>query len=193
MLALSSRTEIQSIVEAELSSHRYRHTLAVMHQADELALHYSVDRDAARLAGLLHDFTKEWTVEKQLKTIRHSDTITIEEKTKILSGSPTLYHAVTGMLVARDRFGITDSDLLNSIRYHTTARPEMSTLEKIVYIADKTSLDRTYPEAESYRALSFQSLDECLFPLLRDIMRLVAERGTPISKETIDAYRAYQQ
>lgn len=191
MLARYSLTEIKQMVKEELSSHRYQHTLAVMEQADQLAAHYGADREAAKLAGLLHDCTKEWPLSKQLKTIRQSATIEQEEQARILSSSPHLYHAVTGMLVAQERFGIHHPEVLSSIRYHTTAREEMSLLEKIIYTADKTSSDRRYPEAKAYRKLSFQSLDQCLSYLLRDVIRVLTERGVPLSQETIEAHRAY--
>lgn len=175
-------------IRSRLSKHRYQHTLAVARQARKLAVHYGADVDKAVTAAMLHDITKEDSIQNQLKMLRDSDII--EES--FLMHHPGVFHAITGCWVATHVFSTTDPQILDGIRYHTTARAGMSLLEKIVYVADKTSSDRQYQEVVQYRLMSFEDLDRCLFLLIQSNMLWLLGQEQEISIDTFEAYHAYR-
>lgn len=182
--------EYRRLAKKQLGEKRYAHTLAVSRLAGELAQAYGEPVADAQMAGLLHDITKEMPVESQLQTIQKSDIL--YDKTLLLN--PNVYHALTAFLYARDVLGISNGNLLNAIRYHTTGRAGMSLLEKIVYVADAVSYDRTYAGVGQLRELAFENLNEAALEILRfNLEKLLAARQ-PIAVDTIFCYNdIYEQ
>lgn len=176
--------ELNHLVKSRLSQKRYQHTLAVVRLSEELAKRYDVSVENARIAAILHDITKEQGNEAQLQIIRESDIImnTVYENTH------NLYHGLTAYLYARDVLQIDNTDILNAIRYHTTARANMSILEKIIYVSDATSYDRSYKEVESLRKLSFEDIDTCMVKIIEFIIKDLLNRKSLIAGETIECY-----
>lgn len=154
--------KITEIVKDKLSSHRFEHTMAVCKLSKELARRYGVNEDYAALAALLHDYTKEESIEIQLKKIKESGIILDTASDKYVY----LYHGLTAYLFAKNELHIQNEDILNAIRYHTCGKANMSMLEKIIYVADACSYDRMYPEVETMRKLSFEDIDECMVQLI---------------------------
>ena len=119
-------------LETELAFGRFIHTMEVASTAANLAMCYGEDPAKAELAGLLHDCAKCMSLNKMLKICEKSGVpLSDIEKT---SGS--LLHSKAGAVLAACKYGVEDEDILNAIRYHTTGRPGMSLLEKIVFVAD---------------------------------------------------------
>jgi len=156
---------LRALAEKFLGEKRYAHTLAVARLARELALRHGADPQAAYQAGLLHDLMKERTVPELLQKIESSGILIDKEETPEQM-NPGALHALAGFCFARDELFITDEDVLNAVRYHTTGRAGMSLLEKVVFAADKYAYDRTYAGVESYRAMAFAGLDESLLAFL---------------------------
>lgn len=116
-----------------ISERRLKHTLGVAEAAKEIAkTHFpALDLKTVELAALMHDFTKEYSYEKQLELCRHYNIpLTDEEK-----GNPKLLHSKTGAMIASDRFGL-PSEACSAIYWHTTGRANMSPLEIVIYLAD---------------------------------------------------------
>ena len=67
---------------------------------------------------------------------------------------PGVLHGPLAAEVARVKLGVMDEDILNAIRYHTTLRAGASTLEKVVFVADKVALDPTAPDRSFLPALN---------------------------------------
>ena len=111
---------------------RYNHSLRVMETAEELAIIYGVSAKKTRIAAVLHDCGRLKDC-NNLKKQFDSRKIVLDRDTE---SNRNLHHAVLGRFIAYDNFCITDMDILNAVRYHTTGRPGMSLLEKIVYLAD---------------------------------------------------------
>ncbi len=172
------------ILSEKLSKSRYEHSVAVMERAEYLAELYDVDKEKAKLAGLLHDVMKDLESRMLLQFINESAIIlsVVEKK------SPPLWHAVGGFLYLKDVLNITDEDVLNAVRYHTTGRANMSDLEKVIYLADLTSDDRNYEDIQYVRKLSEESLNKgmryCIEYLIGDLIK----KGKMLHQDTVDCY-----
>lgn len=167
-----------------LSEYRRTHSLNVSAEAVRLAQKYGADVDKARLAGLLHDVTKETPDEIQLKIIEKGGIMLTELERR----SPKLWHAISGAVYIRDTLGIDDADIFNAVRYHTTARAGMSKLEKVIFLADFTSAERSYPDIDVIRRHAEASLEDgMLYGLRFTITRLVGREGL-VSPDALAAY-----
>ena len=167
-----------------LSEYRRVHSLNVAEEAVRYAEKYGGDAEKARLAGLLHDVTKETDNEKQLQIIQNGGIILTELEKR----SPKLWHAISGACYVRDVIGIDDEDIFNAIRFHTTARAGMSQLEKIIFLADFTSAERDYPDIDVIREHAENSIEEgMLYGIKFTISRLVG-RGDLVSPDALAAY-----
>jgi predicted HD superfamily hydrolase involved in NAD metabolism len=178
-----SLQEIEQNLQNRLSEKRYRHSLAVSECARNLALRYRSDPEKAAFSGLVHDVCKDEPEEKLLQMAQEFDII-LTESEKLC---PKLWHAVVGAAYV-GRYFTDDPDIINAVRYHTTARLNMSLLEKIIYVADCISADRTYPTVSKLRELSEVSLDSVIFEMTRITIAELAESGFPLHQDTVDAY-----
>lgn len=167
-----------------LSERRRVHSLNVADEAVRYAKKYGADVEKARIAGLLHDVTKETEGEIQLKFIEKGGIILTELERR----SPKLWHAISGACYVRDVIGIYDEEIFNAIRYHTTARAGMSLLEKIVFLADFTSAERDYPDIDVIRRYAEQSIEDGMLYGIKFTLSRLAGRGDMISPDALAAY-----
>lgn len=179
-----SLKQIDKVLKKNLSEHRYKHTLAVTKAAQSLAIRYGADIDKCKIAAMLHDITKEEDLHKQLQKIKKAD-IMIDN---VVLKSPQLYHSITASIYAKEQFLIEDEDIINAIRYHTTARAGMSDIEKIVYVADGISDDRSYSGVNRFRKLAFVDLDECMLGMISHSLKNLVKNNYLIPIDTIEAY-----
>ena len=167
-----------------LSEYRRVHSLNVSAEAVRYAEKYGGDVEKARLAGLLHDVTKETDFDTQLQIIENGGIMLTELEKR----SPKLWHAISGACYVRDVIGIDDEDIFNAIRFHTTARAGMSQLEKIIFLADFTSAERDYPDIDVIREHAEHSIEEgMLYGIKFTISRLVG-RVDLVSPDALSAY-----
>lgn len=167
-----------------LSEYRRVHSVNVSAEAVRYAEKYGGDVEKARLAGLLHDVTKETDFDTQLQIIENGGIMLTELEKR----SPKLWHAISGACYVRDVIGIDDEDIFNAIRFHTTARAGMSQLEKIIFLADFTSAERDYPDIDVIREHAEHSIEEgMLYGIKFTISRLVG-RGDLVSPDALSAY-----
>ena len=167
-----------------LSEYRRVHSLNESAEAVRYAEKYGGDVEKARLAGLLHDVTKETDFDTQLQIIENGGIMLTELEKR----SPKLWHAISGACYVRDVIGIDDEDIFNAIRFHTTARAGMSQLEKIIFLADFTSAERDYPDIDVIREHAEHSIEEgMLYGIKFTISRLVG-RGDLVSPDALSAY-----
>lgn len=180
--------KIRKSMEKELDAKRYEHTLGVAYTAAALAMCNDVDPVKAETAGLLHDCAKCFSDDKKISVCRKNNM----EINSVESQNPYLLHAKAGYCIAKNKFDIEDQDILNAILNHTTGRPGMSTLEKIIYIADYIEPSRKQaPNLSEVRKLAFQNLDQALLKILTDILSYLESGGgeiDPLTKETYDYY-----
>ena len=180
--------KIRKSMEKELDAKRYEHTLGVAYTAAALAMCNDVDPVKAETAGLLHDCAKCFSDDKKISVCRKNNM----EINSVESRNPYLLHAKAGYCIAKNKFDIEDQDILNAILNHTTGRPGMSTLEKIIYIADYIEPSRKQaPNLSEVRKVAFQNLDQALLKILTDILSYLESGGgeiDPLTKETYDYY-----
>ena len=153
-----SITEYKKIIKSMMSEDRYNHCVNVSKEAVKLAKRYGGDEEKAAVAGILHDITKEMPKEEQLQIMHDSDIILDD----IQKNAPKLWHGISGSVYIKKHFGIEDEDILNAICYHTTGRAGMSLLEKIIFVADFTSEERTYKGVATMRKKSRKSLEDAM-------------------------------
>ncbi len=177
----------KSCLKKSLSERRYHHSLCVADEAKALAHKNNYDEKKAYLAGLIHDVCKEDSTEKHRDLMSRCKTyIDDVEKT-----AKPLYHAIAGSVYIKEEFKITDEDIQNAVRYHTVARDGMSTLEKIVYLADLVSADRTYNDVKKYRKIAHKNLDTGMLEALKYSIKSSTDKEQEIVKSTLSAYNEY--
>lgn len=167
-----------------LSEFRRIHSLNVAEEAVRYAKKYGGDVEKARLAGLLHDVTKETPGEIQLQIIEKGGIILSELERR----SPKLWHAISGACYVRDVLGIDDEDVFNAIRFHTTARAGMSQLERLIFLADFTSAERNYPDIDVIREHAEHSIEDGMLYGIKYTITRLAGRGDLISPDALAAY-----
>lgn len=182
--------EIEQILKRELSKERYLHTLGVRDCAVELAKRYNLDIKKAELAGLLHDCAKCKTNDELKEIIdKFLDDVDKNE----LKNYKTL-HAPVGAYYAKEKFNIEDNEILSAIRWHTLGRVNMTTFEKIIFLADK--IEKNTRDL-NYRNEIIKILDDnegekglnlALLRCFIETVKSLAERRLYICKTTIDVY-----
>ena len=145
----------------------------LLETAIQLAKQYQVDVKKAEIAALLHDCAKGFGGQEQLQLCKkHGLTITEAEER-----NPFLLHAKLGAYLAKADYGIDDEEILDAIRWHTTGRPEMTQLDKIIYIADYIEPNRNQaPNLDEIRRLARVNLDECLYTILKATLAYLETR-----------------
>ena len=182
--------KMQKKLKPHLDKDRYAHTLGVMYTAAALAMCHGADIDQALTAGLLHDCAKCIPGEMKIRLCSryHLNVSETEQK------NPSLLHAKLGAFLAAKKYHDRDTDILNAISFHTTGRPRMSILEKIVYIADYMEPGREeLPNMAEVRKLAFQDLEECLYRILKDSLVYLKSKDMTIDPMTEKAYLYYKE
>lgn len=173
-----------AIIKSRLSESRFRHSLNVADSAVSLAKRYGADEDKARLAGILHDITKETPLTEQYEyIIKGGDFLS-----KLELNNHAVIHQKSGEAYCRLELGITEPEVLGAVRYHTTGRRGMTLLERIVYTADFISADRNYPDVDKMRSLAQVSLEDAImYSLKYTINKLLGETAL-IHPDTLECY-----
>lgn len=176
--------EYDKIISSRLKSARYKHSKNVAKEAVRLAKKYGGNPEKAEIAGILHDITKEASPEEHLALIQEAGI----KLTELEQSSQKLWHAISGCAYMKVKLAITDEDLLNSVRYHTTGRAGMSILEKIIFVADFISADRDYDGVDKMRKIADKGLDEAVLEGMAFTIYDLAERKITISPDTFAGY-----
>lgn len=178
-------TKTRKLLRSKLDDYRLTHSLNVADSARQLAKLYGADEEKAYFAGLVHDIMKNAEKKEQLSVIEKGGiNLTAAEK-----HNPKLWHSIAGECYLRTEMGITDREILGSVRYHTTGKAGMSLMEKIIYVADYISAERNYPDVGVMRDLALNhSLEEAsLYSLQYTFMKLTPEKGI-IHTDSVDFY-----
>lgn len=172
----------------ELDKKRYVHTIGVAYTAIALAMARGQDLHDAYLAGLLHDSAKCISVEKRKKLCRKHQLL-LNEAEKM---NPDLLHSRLGAILAKEKYHVEDERVLNAIRYHTTGRPDMTELEKIIYIADYIEPNRKMLSGLSeIRMTAFKNMDKALIMILRNTLAYLEQKNVAIDDLTKKTYEYY--
>ncbi len=177
----------KELIKSKLNEKRYYHSLCVADEARRLALKYGADADKMYLAGLLHDITKNTSDNEQLQLFKKFGIIL----TAVENASPQIWHAMSGALFVKYELRIDDEDIISAIRYHTTGKSGMTLSQKIVYLADLTSADRSYPDVEDIRQLANKDLNKAIFAVLKFTVNNMSGKALPLHPDTLDAYNEF--
>ena len=172
---------------AMLKPKRIPHVVGCEQEAVRLAERWGEDVYDAAAAGILHDITKKLTTAEQL-ILCDKYGIIIDMS---VAGTDKTLHQITGAAVAYHEFGVSEK-IRDAIRWHTTGKPEMSCLEKIIYLADYIEPNRCFDGVERIRALCYESLDAAMEDGLRMTMEDLTARGNPILDVSAQAYEWFK-
>ena len=174
---------IEKYVKQHLSEKRFYHSCCVMQKCEELAKIYNIDIDTAKKIGITHDIAKEMTDEEKLNyVINNKIPFNSIEKHNL-----SLLHAKIGADIAKKIFNFSN-DMCEAIKYHCTGKANMSMLEKILYIADWTSEDRTFENAIKIKeVLEASGIDSAILVALNMVIQEQLEKNKEIHIDTINA------
>lgn len=186
--------KIKKYLKKHLTKERYHHTVGVAYTAMSMAMKYNPQPDnnefmvKAEIAGLLHDCAKCMDNDKKIRICNKNQI----SYSKIEAENPYLLHGKVGAYIARKEFDILDEDILNAITWHTTGRPDMSLLEKIIFVADYIEPSRRpIPELNLIRQLAFTDIDQAVIKILENTLKYLNEKGNPIDDMTQKTYDSY--
>ena len=171
-----------------LKPERIAHVSGCESEAVRLAVEWGEDPELAAEAAILHDATKRWSLQEQ---VRRCGAYGIPLGQAELE-SPAILHAITGAAFAREEFGVCDA-VYGAIRWHTTGKADMTLLEKIVYLADTVEPNRDFPGVEQIRKACDTDLDEAMALALRRSLAHIGERGKQPHPATVEAARWYEE
>lgn len=182
--------EVQKNLKTRLKPARYEHTLGVAATARHLAEIYKYNADIAEMAGLLHDCAKYMDDESKIALCREYGVSISEAEYK----NPSLLHAKCGAILAEHKYQITDFDILHAIRVHTTGVPDMSLLDKIIFISDYIEPNRDKaPNLKTLRKMADENLDLTAYHILKDTVEyLKKHEDQTMDPTTVAAYNYYK-
>lgn len=183
--------ELDAEMARTLPRKRYLHSVAVAHLAAAYAVALGYSPEKALISGILHDCAKAYSDEQ---LVADCDKYAIPV-TEVERRNGFLLHGKLGAYYARKQYYITDSEILSAISYHTTGRPGMTDLEKVVFLADYLEPFRTQPTdpaLNDIRKLAFSDIDKAVYLALKNTLRYLSESGQemdPTTSETFEEYR----
>ncbi len=182
------RLEMREKLEKKLTKKRFEHSLGVEYVAGCLAMVYGENVEKALTAGLLHDCAKYLSPEEKIEHCRKYNLPVSECE----YNNPELLHAKLGAYFAKNKYGITDENILSAIEFHTTGKPAMNMLEKIIFVADYIEPNRKpLKEIEEIRKEAFTDIDKCIVHILKNTLSYLSSRPDDTDKTSIDTYNYY--
>ena len=186
-----SNENIINWLKSNLNEERYLHSLGTAECASQLAGKFGENEEKAYLAGLLHDAAKCFPKEKLLSIIDNN--LDIEEWERL--NYKTL-HAPVSAYVAKNTFKVNDPEILSAIRWHTLGKLDMTTFEKIIFLADKiepNTRDKSYSE-KIYALLNEDNgLDRALLECYKATIKSLVDRDLKICLPTIEIYNKLEE
>ena len=182
--------DIKRSMEKHQDPERFEHTMGVSYIAAALAMRYGYNIEKAQLAGLLHDCAKHYSHEKILQSCEKYNI----SMTDVERENPFLLHAKLGAFLAMHKYHVKDEEIIGAILVHTTGKPDMNLLDKIIYVADYIEPGRDKaPNLAEIRALAFTDLDAALRRILEDTITHLKEKNGPIDDMSCRAWEYYKE
>lgn len=175
-------------VRDQLTEHRYQHTIGVMETAIVLAERFGADPRKAELAAIFHDYAK-FRPKEEMRQIIVEQNMPAE----LLEYNSELWHAPVGAYLAEIEAGVTDQEVLDAIRYHTSGRIGMTLLDKIIYLADYIEPGRHFPGVEEVREMAREDLDIALIQSMKNTIQFLMKKNQPVFPDTFNAYNSIVQ
>lgn len=176
--------QLVPVVKDKLSEIRFKHVMGVVDEACRLGKILGEDEQKLKIAALLHDIAKCETIANLQEIIINS-----MGQSELLQYDPELWHAPVGSFWVEQKLKITDQDILNAIKYHTTGRAGMTMLEKIIFLADYTEIGRSGQHVDRCRQImETSSVDEAVLYIYRTTIAFLLAKGKKIHPDTIIGY-----
>lgn len=176
--------EMKELLEQSLPPKRFQHSVRVYESALELAAEHKLPVAKLAVSALLHDCGREVpTKESAAKADELGIAIDAVERSQ-----PILLHAKLGAYYASVKYGVTDSEILDGIKYHTTGAAGMSTLAKVVFLADMIEPGRDFPGVDDLRKMARKNIDKAMLMAYSNTMRYLLDDGLLIHPHCIDGY-----
>lgn len=173
-----------------LKESRYRHSVGVEEVSHDMAIIHGCSVDKAIIAGILHDCAKYLTDEELLSECEkyHLSVTAVEKK------CPFLLHGKVGALYAAIKYEVSDDEILSAITYHTTGRPAMTLLEKIVFTADYIEpFRKPLPRINEIREAAYSNLDLAVYMTAENVLNYLGSQGQEIDVLTVETYKYYKK
>ena len=181
-----SSAEIVAKEKSNMTEDRFEHCIGVSKTAKKLAELNQYDEDKAALAGFIHDYAKQVSVKEYREVIK-----TKGFDQDLLSWNRSIWHGIVGTYFIQRDLKITDTEILTAVRRHTTADVEMTTLDKIVFMADYIEPGRSFPGVEEARKITYANLDKGVGYQLAHTLEFLIEKRNKIYPRTLDAYNVW--
>lgn len=180
---------IRADLKNKLKMSRYLHSVGVEEVAHDLAVIHNCDTDKAVTAGILHDCAKYLSDEELVRECRNFKL----PVTEIEIRCSYLLHAKVGAAYANYIYGIKDEEILKAITYHTTGRPSMTLLEKIIYLADYIEPNRKpLPRIQEIRVAAYENLEQAVYMATENVLNYLKSKGQEIDNLTVETYEFYK-
>lgn len=177
--------QARQLAKQTLSEKRYAHVENVAAAAGALARRFGADENKALLAGWLHDIVKEQSKEQLLQLMEQDAIIAKSTRQRPLP----VWHGPCAVIYAKHRLGVTDPEVLSAIECHTTGKANMSTLDKVVFLADVISAERSFPGVGKIRELAATDLDAAVIAAMEENIVYLNGKGKPLDKDTVAALK----
>lgn len=178
--------EIIAKEKSNMDEKRFKHCIGVSQTSRKLAKLNNYDPDKAALAGFIHDYAKQIAPERFIKVIKEQNF-----DPDLLNYNRAIWHGIVGAYFIEKELKITDPEILTAIRRHTTADVEMTTLDKIVFVADFIEPSRDFSGVEEARKIAYANLDDGVgFELAHTLDFLITNRKK-IYPKTFAAYNKW--
>lgn len=178
---VGDRMQYENLVKKQLSKHRYEHSVRVAQTAVKIAEAHDEDSNKAAIAGIMHDYCKEMPVEILIKKMVENKLMT--SKYDLLM--PQILHGPVASIVLKEQNIITDPQILQAIRFHTTGHWSMDRLAKIIFIADYVEPGRKTPNIEKILKISLSDLDEGVLEIVNQTMEYLSSKNRLIHEDMV--------
>ena len=181
--------EMITLLSKELKESRLMHTFGVIDTATALAKAYRADIKKCEKAALLHDCAKYMSLEDMIAICERN----FIELNDLEKSKDSLLHAKAGACLAYEKYGIKDKDILDAIKYHTTGRPDMSLIEKIIFVSDYIEPGRDFSEKlPMYRMIAMVDINLVTMNILKDTLDYLESLNAEIDPLTKETYAFYK-
>lgn len=182
--------QMRDSMKMRLKESRYRHSVGVEEVAHDLAVIYGYDEEKACIAGILHDCARNLPDTELLGECEKYQ-LPVSEIENICV---FLLHGKVGAAYAKNIFGIEDPEIIDAITFHTTGRPAMTLLEKIIFTADYIEPYRKpLPRIDEIRKNAYLELDLAVFMILENTLEYLKNSGAEIDNLTVETYEYYKK
>lgn len=181
--------DITEKLKRKLTPGRFGHTMGVAYTAACMAMRYGEDMERAYIAGLLHDCAKCVSDEEKLRRCEEYGIEITDSERQV----PSLLHAKLGAWYASHKYDVRDEEICSAVRYHTTGRPYMTLLEKIIFVADYIEPNRNKaPNLTEIRRICFEDIDRGVCEVAYATLNYLDESADTVDSATVKTYEYYK-